>query len=215
MEERRRQRRPSISGPLTPARRSAQRCGQDGNKLHSAAVKRQAGSSCFSRDPDFERNALTLRRMERRAGHGDADDGAVYRDQGGQPGFAAVLSHGRLLRAVLRGRRDRLARARHRAHQARQAPGPRHPDVRRAGACRRRLSAEADRRRLPRRRLRADGGSGRGQEARLEIGGQARRHPAGDPGHHHRGPAARAFGGQLPDGDGACEGRLDARRGVA
>ena len=35
--------------------------------------------------------------------------------------------------------------ARHRAHQARQAPGPRHPDVRRAGACRRRLSAEADR----------------------------------------------------------------------
>ena len=35
--------------------------------------------------------------------------------------------------------------ARHRADQARQASGPGHPDVRRAGACRRRLSAEADR----------------------------------------------------------------------
>ena len=39
-----------------------------------------------------------------------------------------------------------VARARHRADQARQASGPGHPDVRRAGACGRRLSAEADRR---------------------------------------------------------------------
>jgi DNA mismatch repair ATPase MutS len=31
------------------------------------------------------------------------------------------------------------SRARHRVDEARQAPGPRHPDGRRAGACRRRL----------------------------------------------------------------------------
>ena len=52
--------------------------------------------------------------------------------------------------------------ARHRAHQARQASGRRHPDVRRAGPRRRRLPPEADRARPSRRRLRADRGSGRG-----------------------------------------------------
>jgi DNA mismatch repair protein MutS len=40
---------------------------------------------------------------------------------------------------------DRLAGARHHADQARQASRRGHPDVRRAGACRRRLPAEADR----------------------------------------------------------------------
>ena len=52
-------------------------------------------------------------------------------------------------------------RARHRADQARQASGPRHPDVRRAGRARRRLSAPPDRARPPRRGLRADRGPGR------------------------------------------------------
>ena len=49
------------------------------------------------------------------------------RDQGHQSGLLVVLPDGRFLRNVLRGRRDRLARAWHRAHQARQAPRPRIP----------------------------------------------------------------------------------------
>jgi hypothetical protein len=80
-------------------------------------------------------------------GNGDADDGAVHRDQGEQSGFAAVLPDGGFLRAVLRGRGGRVAGARHHADQARPASGPGYPDVRRAGACGRRLSAEADRER--------------------------------------------------------------------
>ena len=40
---------------------------------------------------------------------------------------------------------DRLARARHRAHQARQASRAGHPDVRRADPCRRRVSPAPDR----------------------------------------------------------------------
>ena len=43
----------------------------------------------------------------------------------------------------------------------------------------------------PRRRLRADRGSGRGEEARRQVGGAARRGAAGDAGHDHRGEAAR------------------------
>ena len=74
-----------------------------------------------------------------------ADDRPISGDQGGQCRLPAVLPHGRFLRAVLRGRRDRLARARHRAHQARQASRRGHPDVRRAGPCRRRLSPAPDR----------------------------------------------------------------------
>ena len=70
--------------------------------------------------------------------------------------------------------------------------GARHPDVRRAGPCRRRLSAEADRgsaiasrsasrsRTRPRRRKRG-----------AQVGGQARRRPPGDARHAHRGHAAR------------------------
>ena len=96
------------------------------------------------------------------AARADADDGAIHRDQGGQSGLPAVLPDGRFLRAVLRRRRDREPRARHRADQARQASRPRHPDVRRAGDPRRRIPAPADRARPPRRRLRADRGPGRG-----------------------------------------------------
>ena len=140
-----------------------------------------------------------------------ADDGAVYRDQGGQSGLPPVLPDGRLLRAVLRRRGDREPGARHRADQARQAHGRRHPDVRRAGRARRRLSPAADRARPPRRRLRADRGPGGGQEARREIGRAARRRAARHPRHDHRGRAARARPGQLcwrsraraPSDDGA------------
>ena len=79
--------------------------------------------------------------------------GAVPGDQGRPPGQPALVPHGRFLRAVLRRRRRRLRIARHRADQARQAPGPRHPHVRRADPPRRRISAAADQGRASRRRL--------------------------------------------------------------
>jgi hypothetical protein len=80
----------------------------------------------------------------------------------------------------------------HRADQARQAPGRGHPDVRRAGACRRKLPADADPQGFPRRRLRADGGPGRGQETRRVQGrGAARGRAAGHARHADRGHAAR------------------------
>jgi DNA mismatch repair protein MutS len=72
------------------------------------------------------------------------------------------------------------AGARHRAHQARQTSGRGYPYGRRAGACGRRLSAKADRCRPQGGGLRADRRSGRGQEARFQSGGEARR---GAPGH--------------------------------
>ena len=137
----------------------------------------------------------------------DADDGAIFRDQGGQSGLPAVLPHGRLLRAVLRGRGDRQPRARHRADQARQARGRGHPHVRRADRARRRLSPAADRARPSRRRLRANGGPRRGEEARREIGRPARRRAAGHAGHDHRGAAAGARPRQSAARGPAREGR--------
>ena len=118
-------------------------------------------------------------------------------DQGGQCRLPLVLSHGRFLRAVLRRRGNRLARARHRAHQARQASGRGHSHVRRAGHCRRRLPPAADRRGAPRRRLRADRGPGGGQEARTEGGGAPRRRAPRHPGHADRGDAARCARAQF------------------
>ena len=56
---------------------------------------------------------------------------------------------------VLRRRRDRLTRARHRADQARQVSRQRHSDVRRSDRPRRRISASSDRARPPRRGVRA------------------------------------------------------------
>ena len=79
--------------------------------------------------------------------------------------------------------------------QARQASGRRHPDVRRAGGAVGRISPPPDRPRPPRRRLRADRGSGRGEEARRQVGGAAGRDPPGHARHHHRGDAARAGAG--------------------
>ena len=125
-----------------------------------------------------------------------------------------VLPDGRFLRAVLPGRRDREPRARHRAHQARQAPGRRHPDVRRAGGALRRISAQADRGGLSRRRVRADRGSGGGKEARRKERRRARRDPADHRRHAHRRHAARCAAQQLSGGDRA-RARLRARRGGA
>ncbi|MEY9831416.1 hypothetical protein ABIA25_003231 [Sinorhizobium fredii] len=83
--------------------------------------------------------------------------------------------------------------------------------MRGAGACRRRLSAEADRARLPGRGLRAGGGSGRGQEARQQIRRAPRRRASGDAGHDHRGQAALTLGNQLSDGARPHPERLGAR----
>ena len=82
----------------------------------------------------------------------------MVRRQGGASGRAGVLPHGRFLRAVLRRRRSRRRRARHRADPARRAQRHADADVRRAAACRRGLSRAPDPPRLPRRRGRADGG---------------------------------------------------------
>ena len=91
-------------------------------------------------------------RRSKRLPHGGgvsrhAHDRPISGDQGGQRRLPPVLPHGRFLRAVLRGCGDRLARARHRADQARQAFGRGHSHVRRAGPCRRRLSPAPDRHR--------------------------------------------------------------------
>ena len=59
------------------------------------------------------------------------------------PGCAAVLSHGRLLRAVLRRREARGATARHHADGARPVGGPADSDGRRAVSQRRELSRRA------------------------------------------------------------------------
>ena len=127
-----------------------------------------------------------------------AHDGAVCGDQGGQPGLPPVLPNGRFLRAVLRGRRDRQPGARHRADQARQAPGSRHPHVRRADRARRRLPAAAHRAGSSRGGMRADRGPRGSAQARSQVGGQARRRAARHPRHHHRGTAAGARPRQHP-----------------
>ena len=133
------------------------------------------------------------------AGGRHAVDGAVPGDQGRQSGLPAVLPHGRLLRAVLRGRGGGRAGARHRAHQARQASGRGHPHVRRADPSRRRVPAAADPPGLPRRRVRAAGGPGGGEEARLQGGGAPRRGAPRHARHADRGQPARRQGAQLSD----------------
>ena len=147
----------------------------------------------------------------RTGGAADADDGTVPRDQGSQSRPAAVLSHGRFLRDVLRGRRNRFACARHRADQARQASGRRYPDVRRAGGTRRRLSAPADRPRPSRRGVRADGRPRRRPQARQQERGPARRRAAGDARHADRRQPARRPRQQLPAGN-CAHPRLLRRR---
>ena len=144
----------------------------------------------------------------------DAHDAPISGDQGGQSGLPAVLPDGRFLRAVLPGRRDREPRARHRADQARQASRRRHPDVRRAGGALGRISAQADRGGLPRRGVRADRGPGRGEEARRQERGAARRHAADHRRHADRRHAARCAAQQLSRGDRARARVRAGRRGA-
>ena len=66
-------------------------------------------------------------------------------------------------------------RARHRADQARQARGRRHPHVRRADRARRRIPAAPHRARPSRRGLRAARRPRRSPQARQQVGGAARR----------------------------------------
>ena len=96
------------------------------------------------------------------------------------------------------------AGARHRAHQARQAPGRRHPHVRGADPSRRRIPAAADQAGLPRRRLRAAGRSGGGQEARAQGRRAARRGAPRHARHSDRGQPARRQSPQLPDRPVRC-----------
>ena len=81
----------------------------------AGSCRRELGSATA------RRNSAGRSEAPNAADGGHADDGAIYRDQGGQSGLPAVLPDGRFLRIVLRGRRNRRARARHRADQARQA----------------------------------------------------------------------------------------------
>ncbi len=163
-----------------------------------SATVRPHGRRAFP--PRHSRPAAGARRAAV-AGHG-----AIPGDQDRQSGQSAVLPDGRFLRAVLRGCRDREPRARHRAHQARQASRPRHSDVRRAGSPFRRIPAPPDRAGPSRRRMRAARGSRGGEEARLQERGAARRDPPGDARHAHRRHAARCQAQQLPGGARARAG---------
>ena len=128
-----------------------------------------------------------------------AVDGAVPGDQGRQSRLHAVLPHGRFLRAVLRRRRRRRRGARHRAHQARQAPGRGHPHVRGADPSRGRVPAAPDPPGLPRRRVRAARGPGGSQEAGLKGGRAPRRRAPRHARHADRGQPARCESAQLSD----------------
>ena len=157
------------------------------------------------------------RALSVRAGRGahdrDADDGAVSEHQGRASGRAPVLPDGRLLRTVLRRRGRRLRRPRHRPHHPRRARGRAHPHVRRSRPLLRGLPPRPHPPGPPRRHLRADGGPGRGEEARLQVRRAARGGPPRHPGHPDRGrPAGRAQQ-QLPRGLGRDPGRGGARLG--
>ena len=102
----------------------------------------------------------------------------------------------------------------------RHARRPADPDGRRAGARRRGLSRQADPRRLQGRGLRADGGPGRGPEARRQVDRPPRRGAGGDARHPDRGrpagrarrqPAGRRGGARRPGGGG--QRRAFHRRG--
>ena len=108
-------------------------------------------------------------------GRRHARDAAVLRRQAAVSRRDPVLPHGRLLRDVLRGRADRGARPRADADLALQGrQRRRHSDVRRALSRRRRLRRAAGAQGLPRRHLRADGGSEEGQGRRPPRGGPRR-----------------------------------------
>ena len=81
----------------------------------------------------------------------------MVRRQGRPPGRPAVLPHGRLLRTVLRRRRSRRRRARHRPLAPGRARRRADPDVRCPPSRLRNLSPAPDPPRLSRRHRRADG----------------------------------------------------------
>ena len=149
----------------------------------------------LDRDPTESHPCPTATPCDPRRRH--ADDAPVPGDQGGASRPSAVLPHGRFLRAVLRRCGQGLGGARHRADQARPASGRRHQDVRRAGAQPRGLPVAPDPPGLQGRRLRAGRGSGRGQEARRQVGGRARRGAGHHARHADRGFAARRAQPQL------------------
>ena len=135
----------------------------------------------------------------------------MVRRQGGEPGRAAVLPHGRFLRAVLRRCRSRVRGARHRACPSRRPPGPAGADVRRARPCRRGLPGAADPSRLPRGGLRADGDAGAGQAAQGKCR-PPRGGAPGHPGHADRGQPAGSRPPGLAAGAGAGRERHAGRR---
>ncbi len=124
----------------------------------------------------------------------DPDEGAVSARQGRGARRAAAVPHGRLLRALRRRRRHRLAGARHHADQPQQGRG-RAADGRRAGQGARGLPAATHPRRLPRRDLRPDGGSAARQGPRRPAGHAHRQRR-----HRARGRSARPAREQLAAG---------------
>ena len=135
-------------------------------------------------------NARHRQQRKTQAGQGHrrtyAAHAPVLRRQGGAPGRAAVLPHGRLLRAVLRRRAQGRAPARHHADPARRLRGPAHPDGGRAGACVRGLPRAPGRAGRIGGDLRADRRSRR-VEGPGRTQGRAHRHA----GHGHRRSLAR------------------------
>src|SRR5262249_37240643 len=74
--------------------------GAFGKKATFDRSKAQRGVQLFSATPRSERFVSSPRSMEyrvRRHRRRHADDGAVYRDQGGEPRLPALLPHGRFL----------------------------------------------------------------------------------------------------------------------
>ena len=103
------------------------------------------------------------------------------------PRRAPVLPHGRLLRAVPRGRGARRAAPRHRAHHARQGQARRRADVRRAGPRGRRLRPK----RSPSSATASRSASRSRMRARRAAAARAPRRGRGDdagPGRRSRGP---------------------------
>ncbi len=124
----------------------------------------------------------------------DAGDGAVRGREAALPRRAALLPHGRLLRALPRRRQGRRGRAGPDAHGARSRAED--PHGRRAGQGRRRLPQASAREGPQGRHLRA----AHRARARPEAP-RARRRPRAHAGHAHGGRGARPAREQLPPRD--------------
>ncbi len=121
--------------------------------------------------------ALARPAPDRHAGHAP-----VPRRQAAASRRDRLLPHGRLLRDVLRGRADGVARPRADADLARQGRvGRRHPDVRAAVSRRGRLPRAPGAEGLPRRHLRSGRGPAQGQGPRQARGHARASRPARSP----------------------------------